>query len=161
MNLEMFKDIKLVVSDFDGVFTDNKVIVSEDGKESVICNRGDSMYIKYLKERGIKFLILSGQTNIVVEKRVEKLQIECFYGVVDKLRTLKALMERFNLNKKQVCYIGNDLNDLECLEYVSLSICPFDSYPKVKEVSLISTLALGGQGVIREVSEYLLKANNL
>ena len=121
---ETLSQIKAVVFDFDGVFTDNRVIVSTTGEEFVICDRGDGMGTNLLADAGIKMLILSKEKNAVVTSRGKKLNIEVIQGCDDKLPELKKWLKKNDIDAQQSAYIGNDINDLECLSHVGVSVIP-------------------------------------
>lgn len=146
-----FSKIKLLALDFDGVLTDNTVIVDENGKESVICNRRDSLGIELLKKRGIDVIVISKETNKVVKVRCSKLKISCVFGVDEKLSILKKEIEKRGLAPKEVCYIGNDINDLDCIKYVGLGVAVNDAFSQVKKKADLVTKRNGGEGAVREV----------
>ena len=100
--------IELIAYDFDGVLTDNKVYLSEDGVESVQVNRSDGLAIKEIKKMGLKQIIISTEKNKVVKKRAEKLNIECFYGIDDKKNTLSNFCNENSIDLKKVIFIGNE-----------------------------------------------------
>lgn len=152
MSKEKFKP-ELVVFDFDGVFTDNKVIVREDGFESVVCSRGDGLGIEMARKSGLKMLILSKETNKVVSARAKKLKLEAIQGVDDKPEALKLYCKRHNVHLKRVLYVGNDLNDLAVMQIVGSSACPSDSHPRVKKLAKLVLKNSGGNGAIRELLE--------
>jgi len=151
-----FSKIKLMVCDFDGVMTDNKVIVKEDGSEAVICNRSDGLGIETLKNFGIGVMVLSKERSKVVAARCNKLKIGCIFGSDDKLRSLREEVKKRNLSLEQVCFIGNDINDIECLKAACIGIAVADSHEKVLEIADIVTKRKGGEGAIREVCDMLL-----
>ena len=107
------KEIKALVMDFDGVLTDNKVIVNEDGSESVTCSRDDGYAIEKIKELGIITLILTREKNNVVIARARKLNTEIIKGEKEKLETLKKWCLKNNIFPEGLAYIGNDLPDIE------------------------------------------------
>ena len=148
--------IKAVVFDFDGVFTDNRVIVSTTGEEFVICDRGDGMGTNLLADAGIKMLILSKEKNAVVSSRGKKLNIEVIQGCDDKLPELKKWLKKNDIDAQQSAYIGNDINDLECLSHVGVSVIPADAHPSVIEVATWILRHNGGRGAIREFADVLL-----
>lgn len=88
MNQEKWNEIRLIVSDFDGVMTDNRVLVDEDGKESVLVSRADGQAVRMLRSMGIELVIMSSETSRVVERRAEKLRVRCIQGVTDKAECL-------------------------------------------------------------------------
>lgn len=157
--------IKLVVFDFDGCFTDNKVYVSEDGKESVRCCRSDGVGIKMLRSVGIEVHVLTQEINRVIARRCEKLLIPYTQCSGDKINYLGMIRCRDNFDADiptEVAYFGNDLNDLECLQAVGLPGCPSDAHPQVLGYCLTNgfvATAKGGDGAVREFCEYILEAN--
>lgn len=150
--LEVVKNLRLVAFDFDGVFTDNTVSVSDRGVESVRCWRGDGIGLKKLEELNINAVVISSETNSVVDLRCQKLGISCLTGVEDKLKALRGyLITAHSLD--QVAFMGNDENDLECLQAVGLPIVPQDAHPAVMPFAEIITEADGGRGAVREVCD--------
>lgn len=155
MQIHPFNTIKLVVFDFDGVFTDNRVIVSEDGKESVICNRSDGIGLSMLRKQGIEMIILSTEKNKVVEHRAKKLQLECHYNIDNKLKYLKLLLKQKGISLKNTAFLGNDINDYDCLKNVGLPVVVADAFPEVKKIAKIILTKKGGEGAVREFCELL------
>lgn len=155
--LFMLQNIHLIVYDFDGVFTDNKVILREDGLESVIVNRADGLAVGMLKGLGIKQIILSKEKNKVVEARGNKLGITVIKGVDNKKDRLVSYCREENIQLENVLYIGNDINDLEVMKIVGYPICPSDAYREIKEISKVILDAAGGNGVAREILKYIEK----
>ena len=150
--------MELIVFDFDGVFTDNKVYVSQDGTESVMCDRRDGLGIKMLKKLNIPMFILSMENNPVVLARAKKLGLKVKTGCEDKKRFLRNYFKLKGVDSANVIYIGNDLNDLEAMEMVGYSVCPDDSHQKVKEMVSYILTAKGGNGAVREFVELLISA---
>lgn len=150
-------DIKLIVFDFDGVFTDNKVYVDEVGREIAQCDRGDGMGISLLKKAQVPFFILSTEQNPIVLKRADKLGVAAFNNVKNKLQFLEAYLSDKNLTFESVCYVGNDVNDLECLKRVGLPVVPADAHESVKKFAKIILKNKGGNGAVRELCDMLLK----
>ena len=154
MNIK-WQNIKLIVSDFDGVMTDNRVWIDEDGKESVCVSRADGQAIHILKSIGIDLIIMSTEVNEVVKKRAEKLKVECVQSVINKKECLKQYCNEKNISLKAVAYIGNDINDFEAMQIAGLKIVPQDYYDEVKNIADFVTEAEGGHGVIREIAGIL------
>jgi N-acylneuraminate cytidylyltransferase len=150
------KKIHAIIFDFDGVFTDNKVIVDEDGKESVICNRSDGLGISAIKKYDLSLLVLSKEKNSVVQKRCEKLGLQCFQGIDDKKTFLTTWLEKKGINPNNVIYVGNDVNDIECLRYVGCGVAVADAHEEVKKKSKIILKNKGGQGAVRELCEFVI-----
>ena len=148
-----FKDIKAVVFDFDGVFTDNQVIISEDGKESVICNRSDGIGLAMLRKLGIPMKIISTEKNPVVAIRAKKLELSVEYGVEDKIKELEKFSKVVKVDFENIAFLGNDVNDAECMKKVGFPVAVADADENIK---IISTLVLdkkGGYGSVREFCE--------
>ena len=150
------KNIQLIVYDFDGVMTDNKVSVTRDGKESVLCNRGDGLAIQMIKKFNIPQLILSTEKNPVVKTRAEKLDVEVIHSVSDKKAVLTDYCKKKNYDLKRVLYIGNDINDLEIMKSVGYPVAPQDANDRVKDTAKVIVKKNGGEGVIREFFENIL-----
>ena len=147
--------IAAVVLDFDGVFTDNKVIVFQDGREAVICDRGDGWGLAQLKRLGVSILVLSTEENPVVQARCDKLGITCMRGIQDKLTALTAWLRTNKIDISQVVYLGNDVNDLDCLRAVGCGIAVCNAHPRARASAKIVLSAPGGQGAIREIAELI------
>lgn len=147
--------ISAVVLDFDGVFTDNRVLVFQDGREAVVCDRGDGWGMAQLKKLGIPILVLSSEENQVVQARCDKLGIAHRQGIQDKLAVLTAWLKEHNIAMSQVIYVGNDVNDLACLKAVGCGIAVGDAYPQVQTAAHIVLSSPGGRGAIREVAELI------
>jgi len=152
----MYSKIKLLALDFDGVMTDNKVIVDENGKESVVCNRSDGMGIEKIKKKDIEVIVISKEQNKVVKARCDKLKIPCVHGIDDKLSILKKEIEKRNLTPEEVCFVGNDVNDIECIKYVGMGVAVNNAYPEVKKIAKMVTEKTGGEGAVREVIDKIL-----
>ena len=153
-NLKKFRTIFL---DFDGVLTNNKVIVDENGKESVSCSRSDGLAIDILKSNRIKLFIVSTEKNNVVVKRAEKLGIDCYNDIKNKEKALIDIAKKNNLNLSDCIFIGNDLNDYKAMEICGIKICPNDSHQVIKSIADYITKKNGGDGVLREVVENFLE----
>ena len=147
------KEIKVLCFDFDGVFTDNRVYVNENGEESVACYRSDGIGISRLVNEGIKVFVISTEKNPVVSKRCEKLRIKCYQGVNNKVETISEIADQLSLSLNQFAFVGNDINDLGALRSVGFSIAVADSYPEVLEVCDYICKQKGGFGAVREVCD--------
>lgn len=147
--------IKALVTDFDGVHTDATVYVSDEGRETVRCNRRDGMGVEMAKKKGLVVLILSKEKNPVVAARAKKLNVECIHGCDDKLSALSEWLKTHNLHWDDIAYVGDDTNDLDCLHLAGFSICPADAVQQVKDCSDLVLRTAGGAGCIREIVERL------
>lgn len=150
------KDIRLLVYDFDGIFTNNKVLLSEDGLESVTVNRSDGLAVEILRNRGLMQIILSKETNKVVNTRAKKLDISVIQGADDKEAVLKDFCRKNDIALNEVVYVGNDINDLKAMSIVGYPVCPSDASEEVKRIAKIILDVRGGEGVARELLYYLV-----
>ena len=152
---------KLLVMDFDGVFTDDTVITDQDGRESVICSRSDGFGLDMLRQHGkVHAMILSREENPVVSARARKLKLEVYQGVQDKAQAIQQLIKERNLAQAEVIYIGNDLNDLPVLPYVGYFACPQDAHSEVIRRADLVLSKPGGRGAIRELIEIILRSKH-
>lgn len=147
--------IQLVAFDFDGVFTDNTVFVLEDGREAVRCWRGDGLGLRQIERLGIRTVIISTETNPVVSARARKLKVPCIQGCEDKRTALGKMLDELSLSWSQAAFVGNDVNDLECLAAVGLPIVVQDAHPLVLPFAAIRTATPGGLGAVREVCDFI------
>lgn len=149
----LVRQTKLIAFDFDGVFTDNFVYVSQDGVESVCCWRGDGLGLRKLDRMGVLSVIVSTETNPVVTMRSNKMGIRCVQGVEDKRAVLEDIAYTAQLELSQVAFVGNDINDLPCLLSVGFPIVVRDAHPEVIPFALYRTHVRGGRGAVREVCD--------
>ena len=151
--------IELIMLDFDGVITDNRVWTDQDGKETVAAYRSDSILIKDLRERGIETMILSSEVNPVVAARAKKMGVEAVHGMglQDKGRVMREILEEKNINAENVIFVGNDLNDLSCFEIAGWSVAVADAFPEVIQAADFVLSKRGGHGAVRELCEIILK----
>ncbi len=151
--------VKLIVSDFDGVITDNLVWTDENGKETVAASRSDSMRVRQLREMGIEVMILSSEPNPVVKARAEKMGVESVQGIDmrGKGDALKKLLAEKKVDAAHVVYIGNDLNDLPCFEIAGWAVAVADAYPEVLRAADYVLTKPGGHGAVRELCELVLE----
>ena len=145
-----FLDFDLIVYDFDGVMTDNKVYINESGIESVMVNRADGLGIAEIKKLKINQIILSSEKNQIVRTRAKKLNLYCLQGVDNKKKILTSYCKENKVQLEKVAYIGNDINDLDVMNLVGYRFCPSDSHRSIIEISDHVFNSKGGCGVIRE-----------
>jgi YrbI family 3-deoxy-D-manno-octulosonate 8-phosphate phosphatase len=154
----LLQAIELLALDFDGVLTDNRVLVDQDGHEAVWCHRGDGWGIARLLEAGVSVVVISTETNPVVAARCRKLGIPAVQGCADKQGALRSEADERHLSREHVAYVGNDVNDLACLGWAAISIAVADAVPAVRAVARLITSAPGGYGAVREVADWILAA---
>lgn len=149
------KSIDLIIYDFDGVMTDNRVLINEDGKESVFCNRSDGLAISRIKQMRIPQIIISTEINKVVKVRAKKLGIPVIHCIDDKESVVKKYCNENNIDLEKVIFIGNDINDLDIMRAVGYPIAPSNASREIKNIAKIVTVAKGSYGVIRELLDKL------
>jgi 3-deoxy-D-manno-octulosonate 8-phosphate phosphatase (KDO 8-P phosphatase) len=158
--MEVGKNIKFLILDVDGTMTDGGVYVMEDGKQFKKFNAKDGMGIKMAMKAGIEVGIIShSHITKMVESRAEMLGLKYVYvGTESKLEILRQWIYKFNVTKRQVAYIGDDVNDLEIMNEVGLAACPSDAVDSIKKISDVILSKKGGEGCVREfIDQYLLK----
>ena len=155
----MPEKIDLVICDFDGVLTDNRVWVDQDGTEFVAAYRSDSIRVKELRALGIEVMVISSEVNRVVEARARKMGIEAIHGVgvQEKGRVMRDVLEQKKISAENVIFVGNDLNDLPCFEVAGWSVAVADAYPEVIRAADFVLSRTGGHGALRELIDLLLK----
>jgi YrbI family 3-deoxy-D-manno-octulosonate 8-phosphate phosphatase len=162
MKRSLPEKVDLIICDFDGVITDNRVWVDQDGRESVAAYRSDSIRIKELREQGVEILILSSEINRVVEARAKKMGVQAIHGIglQEKGRVMREVLAQKNVEAENVIYIGNDLNDLPCFEIAGWSVAVADAYPEVIRAADFVLGKAGGHGALRELCDLILKQTN-
>ncbi len=156
-----FEDVRVVralavVTDFDGVHTDDTAIVGVDGVELVRVSRSDGLGVERLRNAGIPVLILSKERHPVVAARAAKLGVEVLHGVDDKASVLKRWCAESGIEPADVAYIGNDVNDAQCLEFVGWPVVPADANEEVRPLARVVLSKNGGRGAVRELAEMVL-----
>lgn len=150
-----FSTIQFIAFDFDGVFTDNLVYTTETGEETVACWRSDGLGLSKVKKLGIPIWVISSEKNPVVSKRCQKLGIECTQNCDDKLSALIKLLNKHQCNIRDTVFVGNDINDSECLKKVGLPIIVADSHQDIHHLAKYQTEKLGGRGAVREICDLI------
>lgn len=166
------ENIHTIVFDFDGVFTNNKVLVNSEGVEFVVCDRGDGLGLDFLRKYiqmyklNIDIYILSKEQNEAAKKRASKLKLNCFLGVDNKLEFIKErCLKNANIKnsldleliKRGIIFLGNDLNDYESMRFAGFSVAPINAHPIIKDISSITIDKKGGDGFVRKFVELFLK----
>jgi YrbI family 3-deoxy-D-manno-octulosonate 8-phosphate phosphatase len=156
--LPLLERIRLAVFDFDGVFTDNRVWVNERGEESLAFSRSDGLGLRRLEQVGVRCLIVSMEQNPIVGMRARKLNVDCVQGVEDKLAVLSERTESAGVTFEQTAYVGNDINDADCLRAVGCPVVPSDAWPEVKPLARWVLERPGGAGCVREFCDGVWEA---
>ncbi len=156
--LKLSKNIKMVISDFDGVFTDGSFLLDENLNQQKRVNFVDIMGVSILLKKGIIFGIISGETTNILEYFREKFGIEEIHkGIRQKGIVLSELMKKYNVKADEVLYIGDDINDIAAFECVNYKIAPKNANPIVKMLNGIQiTNSMGGNGAFREMVDCLM-----
>ena len=149
--------VDLVVFDFDGVMTDDKVYVNQDGIEMVAANRRDGMGISLMHKAGKEMIVLSSEVNPVVKARCEKLKLPVIQGVEKKAEVLQKYLKENSINPNHVIFIGNDVNDVPCFSEVGCALVVADAHPAALRQADIILQKRGGKGAVREVCDLLLE----
>jgi len=147
-----------IVFDFDGVFTDDRVWVDQHGTEAVRCSRRDGLGLEMLRMAGVPMLVISKERNPVVARRCEKLQLEFHQGADSKIDLLRDWVDARGLNPQNVIYVGNDVNDLECMSAVGCPVAPANADSRVLAAAAVILQTDGGEGAIRELADLVLEA---
>lgn len=149
-------EVDAVVTDFDGVHTDDRVHVAADGREYVTASRSDGMGVERLRAAGIPVLILSRERNPVVAARAAKLRVDLVQDCDDKAAALVRWASGLNIGTERIAYLGNDLNDLACMELVGWPVAVADARPEVLAASRVVLDHAGGHGAVRELADRVL-----
>ncbi|MDR1849666.1 MAG: phenylphosphate carboxylase subunit delta [Zoogloeaceae bacterium] len=151
--------LKLMAFDIDGVLTDGCLYYGEDGQEWKAFNTLDGQGLRFLQQAGIELAIITGRTSGAVAARAANLEIRhLFQGVADKRACLAALLDRLKLLPAEAGYMGDDVVDLPVMRLCAFSAAPANAHPLVRERALFVTEARGGEGAAREVSDFILAA---
>ncbi|MFJ4999946.1 cytidylyltransferase domain-containing protein [Microbacterium sp. NPDC088619] len=150
--------VRAIVTDFDGVHTDDTATVDADGIERVRVSREDGMGVSLLRRAGIPMLILSTEVNAVVRARADKLRVPVLHGIEDKESALRGWAEEVGIPLADIAYLGNDVNDLPALRIVGWPVAVADAHPLVLEAARVVLSRSGGHGAVRELIERVLPA---
>ena len=150
--------IKLIVLDVDGVLTDGKLYIGSDGEEYKSFHTQDGMGISLAHYSGIKFAIITGRKSMAVSKRAEELKIDFVYqGISEKIKVLEEIIEKTGIQLNEICYVGDDINDLPILRIVGFPCAPRNAVPLVKKTVRFVASSNGGEGAVREIIEEILQ----
>lgn len=159
---EFSMDIRLVLLDVDGVLTDGSLWIGEQGEYCKRFHVRDGMGIVTLQKRGIKVGIITGRSSKALAKRLEELKITLVYqGISDKLPVYQEILHKYGVDDYQVAYMGDDLPDIPLLKRVGLAAAPSDAVAEVKKLAHFCAPYCGGNGAVRALAEYILKAQGM
>lgn len=154
-------DVDAVVTDFDGVHTDDTVGVTGDGVEQVRVSRSDGMGVRLLREAGIPVLILSTETDPVVSARARKLRVDVLQSQDDKAAALRRWADEQGIPLARIAYLGNDVNDLPALDLVGWPVAVPEAHPLVLAAARVVLDKQGGRGAVRDLAERVLRARDI
>jgi 3-deoxy-D-manno-octulosonate 8-phosphate phosphatase (KDO 8-P phosphatase) len=153
------RQVLLVVLDVDGVLTDAGMYYAESGDEWKKFNTRDGRGIALAQAAGVRVAIVTSEQTAIVARRAAKLRVEDVHqGVLDKLSVVQRLAAKYGVTREAICYVGDDLGDLEAMRWVGFSVAVADALPQVRRVAHWVTPLAGGQGAVREVCELILAA---
>ncbi len=153
------KDIKLLICDVDGVFSDGLVYMGNDGEELKTFHTRDGYGVKSLMSAGVEIAIITGRSSKIVENRMTALGIKLIYqGQDNKLQAYQDILTKLNVAPEHTGYIGDDLIDWPVMEKVALKVCVADGHPLLIQRANYVTTIKGGHGAVREVSDLILEA---
>ncbi len=156
------QQIKLLICDVDGVFSDGRIYMGNDGEELKAFHTRDGYGVKALLSSNIQVAVITGRQSNIVERRMTALGISHIYqGIDNKLVPFQRLLETYQLTPEQVAYIGDDMVDLPVMQQVGLGVCVADGHPAVKQQADFVTSINGGYGAVRELADLLLLSQNL
>lgn len=158
LKIDLLLTVRLIAFDFDGVFTDNSVYVTQDGIESVRCWRSDGLGLERLRSIGIETLIISTEINPVVMARAQKLKLPCKQGVQDKAAEILTFCQDLQIDPQQTMFVGNDINDIPAFQSIGIPVGVADSYPEIYPYILCRTQKPGGFGAVREICDLVFNA---
>lgn len=150
--------IKLVILDVDGTLTDGGVYIDNKGIETKKFNIKDGAGIVLAERTGVEFMILTGRKSYCVQHRANELKIKyVFQGIADKLPYLKQFLSEQGFSTEEVAYMGDDVNDLDCMRFVGFTACPADAVEDVRGYCDFISRYNGGYGAVREFCDLILK----
>lgn len=155
------KSVKCVVLDVDGVLTNGNILVTEEGNQLRTFNVKDGYAIQYAIKQGIDIFVITGAKSEGVKIRLDGLGVkETFLGISDKITVLKSLLESHNYKMEDILFIGDDIPDYECMQHVGVAVAPADAVEDIKRISHYVSKIKGGEGVVREIVEKMLRLQN-
>jgi len=157
--MEAAKKIKILLLDVDGVLTDGRIIYDSKGRDSKFFDVHDGMGVYALSKAGIKTIIVTAKGSRAIKPRARDMRVaEVFADVSPKSGILGKILNKYQVTKEEVCFVGDDLVDLGLMKLVGLPIAVFNACPEIKQAANYVTIRHGGRGAVREIAELILKA---
>ena len=155
------KKVKLLICDIDGVFSDGRIYLGNQGEELKAFNTKDGFGIKALINSGCEVAVITGRHSKIVQQRMTSLTVQHIYqGQENKLLAYEELKTKLNLNDEQIAYIGDDGPDMPVMELVGFAVAVNDAHPLIKRLAHYTTQMPGGFGAVRELTDLLMLENN-
>jgi 3-deoxy-D-manno-octulosonate 8-phosphate phosphatase (KDO 8-P phosphatase) len=155
------KKIKLLILDCDGILTNGKIYITNEGAETIAFNVLDGYGVLRLKKSGVEIAVISGRKNNSVEYRLSQLNIEhIFLGHLDKVTCFNKLIDTLKVSPEYIAYMGDDLPDIDIMKKVALPITVPNAIDAVKKIAIMCTQKKGGNGAVREVCDFIYDAQN-
>ncbi|MGO1242558.1 MAG: KdsC family phosphatase [Sphingobacterium sp.] len=162
MVLKKFEQIKMLFLDVDGVLTDGRVMVTEQGEQLRAFSIKDGYAMQLAIKAGLEIIVISGGRSQGVKHRLRGLGLTNIYlGVGDKFQLMKEILQERSFRLEQVAFMGDDIPDLQCMQYVGLALCPQDAVEDIKRVAAYVSPFPGGGGCVRDVIEKMLRLQDL
>jgi len=162
MFLTALKNIKYIFLDVDGVLTNGHILVTESGEQLRTFNIKDGYAIQYAIKSGLHVFIITGGKSLGVQKRFEALGVkEVHLGIADKITLFEQLRDKYNFQDHECLFIGDDMPDLPCMRKTGVAVCPADAAEEIKAISHYVSTRPGGEGVVREIIEKIMKLQGL
>jgi len=160
--IELLKKVKLLILDVDGVLTKGEIIYDDQGRELKIFNVKDGLGIFLLGKLGIKTILLSAKNSSVLKRRAKDMMIEeIIGGFLPKEKVLEKIKKKYKAKEEEICFMGDDLIDLELIKKVGIGVAPKDAISLVKKHAKYITINKAGEGAVREVVDLIIKAKGL
>lgn len=158
---DAMKNIKLLICDIDGVFSDGRIYLGNNGEELKAFHTKDGYGIKALGASGVDVAVITGRTSNIVATRMTALNVKYIVqGEENKLPALLKMAEQLNLSLNEIAYVGDDMPDYECINTVGLGIAVQDAHPSILAIANYTTINRGGFGAVREICDLLMLSQN-
>ena len=159
MSLDRLESVRLAAFDVDGVFTDGRLYLSDEGIETKTFNTQDGFGVRRLLDAGVAVAVISGRESAAVEHRMRELDVPfVVQGCRDKVAALEAIIAKLGITARECAFVGDDIPDLAALEHVGVSFAVANATATVKRACDFTTSAAGGAGAVREICDMLLAA---
>jgi 3-deoxy-D-manno-octulosonate 8-phosphate phosphatase (KDO 8-P phosphatase) len=155
---ELLKNITTLIFDYDGVFTDGKILITENGEQLRSANVKDGYALQLARKKGYRIAVISGGTSMSVVKRLNSLNVtDVFIRVDHKMKVYQKYVSEHNLRKEEVLFMGDDIPDLHIMQESGVAICPADAVEEIKAISHYISHIRGGEGCVRDILEQVMK----